>query len=125
MPFKARGEETMSSYSFYRAPNIHEPPTWLSEVENSEWNKRGWTFQERLVSRRVLHFADHKVYFECRSADTNEQGHGSRPTIFDSTSFFNWYKSRLLGFSEYFLSQEQLDIERVYKTYYNLASAYF
>jgi hypothetical protein len=78
MPFKARGEEAMSNYSFYRAPDIHEPPSWLSEAETSEWNKRGWTFQECVVSRRILHFAEHNVYFECRSADTNEQGHKSR-----------------------------------------------
>ncbi|KAJ1323255.1 HET domain-containing protein [Microdochium nivale] len=28
---------------------------------------RGWTFQERRLSRRVLHFAEEQVYWECRS----------------------------------------------------------
>lgn len=34
-------------------------------VDNSAWNKRGWTFQERLLSRRCLFITDHQMYFTC------------------------------------------------------------
>lgn len=37
-------------------------------IQDSRWNKRGWTFQERLLSRRCLVFADGHVYFQCRSS---------------------------------------------------------
>jgi hypothetical protein len=40
----------------------------FSELENSSsllWNTRGWTFQEKLQSRRILLFTDSQVYFKC------------------------------------------------------------
>ncbi|KAL9113464.1 MAG: hypothetical protein Q9227_002505 [Pyrenula ochraceoflavens] len=41
-------------------------------IQDSQWNQRGWTFQERLLSRRCLIFAEGKVYFQCRSSVTSE-----------------------------------------------------
>lgn len=35
-------------------------------ISGSAWNKRGWTFQERLLSRRNLIFAANQVFFQCR-----------------------------------------------------------
>jgi hypothetical protein len=35
------------------------------EVEKAELNTRGWVFQERALSRRILHFAERQVYMEC------------------------------------------------------------
>ncbi|KAF2187979.1 hypothetical protein K469DRAFT_568100, partial [Zopfia rhizophila CBS 207.26] len=29
------------------------------------WNKRGWSYQERLLSRRCLIFTTYQVYFQC------------------------------------------------------------
>jgi len=39
-----------------------------SELENSRrlvWNTRGWTFQEKLLSNRILLFTDYQVFFKC------------------------------------------------------------
>ncbi|KAH7029839.1 heterokaryon incompatibility protein-domain-containing protein [Microdochium trichocladiopsis] len=44
---------------------VSRPPEAV--IEDSIWNKRGWTFQERLLSRRCLIFAEGQVYFQCRS----------------------------------------------------------
>ncbi|KAI4105632.1 MAG: hypothetical protein L6R37_002620 [Teloschistes peruensis] len=41
-------------------------------VDLTTWNKRGWTYQERLLSRRLLHFCSSAVFWECRYLDSSE-----------------------------------------------------
>ena len=56
-----------------------------SYVGESVWNERGWTFQERLLSRRALVFTDEQVYWECRKAFWSEDSYrefASVPTIY-------------------------------------------
>ncbi|KAK0622484.1 heterokaryon incompatibility protein-domain-containing protein [Immersiella caudata] len=54
----------------------NEPPTqvtfisvddslWSNEVSNSPLNRRAWVLQERLLSRRNLHFTRRQVFWEC------------------------------------------------------------
>lgn len=38
--------------------------------------QRGWTLQETVLSRRVVHFATDQLYFICRSGSESGQGHG-------------------------------------------------
>ncbi|KAH8704602.1 heterokaryon incompatibility protein-domain-containing protein [Phaeosphaeriaceae sp. PMI808] len=35
------------------------------DIEQAELNKRGWVFQERALSRRIIHFAATQTYWEC------------------------------------------------------------
>lgn len=37
------------------------------QILESKWAKRGWTYQEAILSRRRLVFTGQQVYFECRS----------------------------------------------------------
>lgn len=40
----------------------------------SQWNTRGWTYQERLLSRRLLTFTESQVYYHCdRRCNFHEQ----------------------------------------------------
>lgn len=41
-------------------------------VGNSLWNKRGWTFQERLLSKRRLFITESQVLFECCEGQATE-----------------------------------------------------
>ena len=53
-----------------------------SVINASEWNRRGWTFQERILSRRCVIFTGARVYFQCRQTnwsqddDPSEAGNG-------------------------------------------------
>jgi pterin-4a-carbinolamine dehydratase len=43
-----------------------------SEVDQSLLSKRGWTFQERLLSRRIVHFGATFLFFECSTNFASE-----------------------------------------------------
>lgn len=47
-------------------------PTLQSEVRNSTWSTRGWTYQEGLFSRRCIFFTQHQVYFHCNGVVCTE-----------------------------------------------------
>jgi hypothetical protein len=52
---------------------------WLFEnlVNSEPLNSRGWAFQERMLSRRVLHFCEGIILFECntmRGSEYHEKG---------------------------------------------------
>lgn len=42
-------------------------------VRQSLWNKRGWTFQERILSRRRLFITESQVIFECSRGKAYEE----------------------------------------------------
>jgi hypothetical protein len=48
---------------------VATPPLLHFALEASRWDTRGWTFQERLLSRRCLYFSEHYVYFQCGRHD--------------------------------------------------------
>jgi hypothetical protein len=51
-----------------------------SLVGKGPLNKRSWAFQERYLSRRVVHFTTDRLYWECDEI-TIEEGLGSLPTF--------------------------------------------
>ncbi|KAH8817197.1 heterokaryon incompatibility protein-domain-containing protein, partial [Xylogone sp. PMI_703] len=53
-----------------RPPEMH--------IRTSQWNERAWTFQERLLSKRCLIFANGRVYFQCRSTGMSEDIYADR-----------------------------------------------
>ena len=60
----------------------NRPPTFDKTIDESSWNSRAWTFQERIVSSRVLYVADQRCFFTCHhrpdafmeSVDDTESG---------------------------------------------------
>ncbi|KAF2129731.1 HET-domain-containing protein, partial [Dothidotthia symphoricarpi CBS 119687] len=39
-----------------------------SEIGQSRWNTRAWVVQERILSRRILHFGRTQLYWECQES---------------------------------------------------------
>ncbi|XXH05711.1 hypothetical protein Hte_012146 [Hypoxylon texense] len=47
-------------------PLITCRPLLREVLEQTEWNRRGWTFQEAILARRTLVFTKHQAYWNCR-----------------------------------------------------------
>lgn len=41
---------------------------FLASVSNSKWSSRGWTFQEKILSKRLLIFTPYQTFFQCGQA---------------------------------------------------------
>ncbi|PHH92157.1 hypothetical protein CDD83_8640 [Cordyceps sp. RAO-2017] len=50
-------------------------------INDSDWNKRAWTFQERILSRRCVIFAEGRVYFQCRTTGFSQDIHASGKAV--------------------------------------------
>ena len=60
--------------------NIEIPEEWhpihemfRTRVEAAPLTRRGWVFQERLLSRRIIHFCSDMVLFECNTLQASER----------------------------------------------------
>ncbi|KAI3537252.1 hypothetical protein CSPX01_10341 [Colletotrichum filicis] len=63
-----------------------DPNGLQTVVDASLWNRRGWTFQERLLSRRSIFITEHQVLFQCCRGHAAEEltwgrGRHEVPTI--------------------------------------------
>jgi hypothetical protein len=52
---------------FMSSKNAFEESVVISSL-----NRRGWVAQERLLSRRILHFTEEKVFWECQADHVND-----------------------------------------------------
>jgi len=59
------------------APPIEE------DIDHAPLNKRGWVLQERILSKRTLHFAASQIYWECRKTIAAQSNHNSGPASWD------------------------------------------
>ena len=41
---------------------------FLTSVSNSKWSARGWTYQEKILSKRLLIFTPYQTFFQCGQA---------------------------------------------------------
>jgi hypothetical protein len=58
----------------------------LKYITDSAWSTRAWTFQERLLSKRILVFTPELVYWECQQAMWREDCFGE--LLSDKPNFF-------------------------------------
>jgi hypothetical protein len=49
-------------------------PSFEEEILLSPLSKRGWTLQERLLSKRIIHFCKGQIYWECQTTCIAESG---------------------------------------------------
>ncbi|KAK6084568.1 cytidine deaminase-like protein [Seiridium cupressi] len=64
-------------------------------IEDAKWSTRGWTYQEAVLSRRRVAFADTVVYFECNQMNCCETVQLSLDMLHrhDQTAFMGFMRS--------------------------------
>lgn len=75
----------------------------------SRWNTRGWTYQERLLSPKLLTFTDSQVYYHCdQRCNFHEQFHTEsvQPEILDPRAYLDFedkdiWEMYAIGVAEY------------------------
>ena len=75
IPGISRSRRSQYSESVKGVPLATMAPSFTN-IENSQsliWNTRGWTFQEKVLAKRLLLFTDFQVYFRCSEAVWTEE----------------------------------------------------
>lgn len=53
---------------------VRKTDDFSRDVLAAEWNYKGWTFQERALSRHTIYFTQDHTYWECGSHGSSESG---------------------------------------------------
>ncbi|KAI3529290.1 hypothetical protein CSPX01_15605 [Colletotrichum filicis] len=56
-------------------------PVVYKDLERSAWDRRGWTFQESILSPRMILFGPNMGHFVCENLEGSENGHIDRNKI--------------------------------------------
>ncbi|KAJ1330822.1 HET domain-containing protein [Microdochium nivale] len=64
----------------YLPVTLAESDFWAKSVPWSSLNRRGWVFQERMLSPRVLYFGNEQLFWECRELEAAESHATGLPT---------------------------------------------
>lgn len=67
---RASGDKLLTARTFQNLP--HLPALFSALVQQAPLSMRGWTFQERYLAGRVLHFCKGFVLFECNTLMASE-----------------------------------------------------
>ncbi len=68
----AQGKYTLHFTGQYSGMPVFD--TLLLDFYNSQWNRRGWVYQEQQLSPRKLLFGQHMLYFACNQNQASENG---------------------------------------------------
>ncbi|KAI0152952.1 heterokaryon incompatibility protein-domain-containing protein [Xylariaceae sp. FL1272] len=70
-------------------------------------NTRAWTLQERILSPRMLHYAQHQLHWECRESIISEAGGPPFGELIDNSSEESWHRGRLGEISDDLLEKDE------------------
>ncbi|KAI4960897.1 hypothetical protein J4E86_002523 [Alternaria arbusti] len=74
-------------------------PTWSEVLSESPLNKRAWVLQERLLSRRVVHFEKNEIFWECLETSAREGSVEENPEAWQEGEWSNESFKRCLTFA--------------------------
>jgi hypothetical protein len=59
---------------------VFPPSSWTKELTDGALNRRAWVAQERILSKRVMHFTSSQVFWECLENQSSEVFADSLPS---------------------------------------------
>jgi hypothetical protein len=71
LPGLSPSSRVLNQITFQYSPELtfmKVQPDYNDAIYESTWNERGWTYQERVVSKRCLFFTNHTVYYQCQKS---------------------------------------------------------
>jgi len=74
-------------------------PTWSEVLQESPLNKRAWVLQERLLSKRVVHFEKNEIFWECLETSAREGSVEENPEAWQEGEWSNESFKRCLTFA--------------------------
>ncbi|KAL8779627.1 MAG: hypothetical protein Q9213_006856 [Squamulea squamosa] len=89
-------------------------------VDQSTWNSRGWTHQERLLSKRILHFASGRLFWECRTTEGSEENEPPRQLTYRS----QWMATESSNVQTLTVYPDETGYDNRYEQWYRLVSDY-
>lgn len=90
----------------------------VDAIDNSVWNTRGWTFQERLLSNRILHFTSGRLYWECRTTEGSEENEPARELSYQT----EWMATEAENVREMPVYPDVSGVDNRYQRWYRLVS---
>jgi hypothetical protein len=77
--------------------DTYNPESFAKEVDHKKLSSQSWGFQERLLSRRIIHFGSRFLFFECNTHIVSEAIPGGQP-FRQKSGFGNDEKGTTFGF---------------------------
>lgn len=68
---------------------------WKQDVDDAPVNKRAWVLQERLLSPRIVHFAEKQVYWECHELRASEKFPAGLPSRYEVSTQRQFLRTKL------------------------------
>lgn len=68
MPYSCKNETETEGFYILQSHTRVKSVASQTDLDCSRWETRGWTLQERFLSRRLIHFSDNQIYLECGTA---------------------------------------------------------
>lgn len=94
------GRHETAVHARRRLPELHSWPSY--ESMKTPLYQRAWTYQERLVSKRVVHFTKEELLWECCEGVGCEclANASARPRRSDDPQYFGWVRCPKIKHSE-------------------------
>ncbi|KAL9004191.1 MAG: hypothetical protein Q9188_002984 [Gyalolechia gomerana] len=120
MPGHGKGSPSSSKSVYFRYQPDYSKYSRIEAIDNSVWNTRGWTFQERLLSSRILHFASGRLYWECRTTEGSEENEPARSLDYRTP----WMATEAGNTREMPIYPDVSGVDNRYQRWYRLVSMY-